>query len=78
VWSRRTQGKNNAQDAAVGPEAAEGFDELILAVNADAALKILGKNASWKEIQVLGNVKVWYFQSYELRMSIDLSFLVPL
>lgn len=33
------------------------FDELILAVDADSALKLLGKEATWKERMVLGSVK---------------------
>ncbi|KAI0930237.1 hypothetical protein AcW1_010365 [Taiwanofungus camphoratus] len=33
------------------------FDELILAVDADTALKLLGNNATWMEKKVLGNVK---------------------
>lgn len=36
------------------------FDELILAIDADSALKLLGKEASWKEKRVLGNVKYLY------------------
>ncbi|KAG8961509.1 hypothetical protein FRC03_005307 [Tulasnella sp. 419] len=40
------------------------FDELILACDADAALKILGKQASWKEKQVLGSVKYLYDVTY--------------
>ncbi|KAI0674921.1 FAD/NAD-P-binding domain-containing protein [Trametes maxima] len=36
------------------------FDELILAVDADAALKLLGKEATWIEKKVLGNVKYLY------------------
>lgn len=36
------------------------FDELILAVDADTALKLLGKEATWKERQVLGSVKYLY------------------
>ncbi|KAI0743733.1 FAD/NAD(P)-binding domain-containing protein [Daedaleopsis nitida] len=36
------------------------FDELILALDADSALKLLGKEASWKEKRVLGNVKYLY------------------
>ncbi|EUC61602.1 flavin containing amine oxidasedehydrogenase, putative [Rhizoctonia solani AG-3 Rhs1AP] len=38
----------------------ETFDELIMATDADAALKILGKSASWMERQVLGSVKYLY------------------
>ena len=33
------------------------FDELILALDADSALKVLGKEATWMEKRVLGNVK---------------------
>ena len=36
------------------------FDELILAVDADSALKLLGKEATWIERRVLGNVKYLY------------------
>lgn len=36
------------------------FDELILATDADSSLKILGKEASWMERKVLGNVKYFY------------------
>ena len=38
----------------------ENFDELILAVDADSCLKILGNQASWMEKKVLGNVKYFY------------------
>ncbi|OCH84894.1 FAD/NAD-P-binding domain-containing protein [Obba rivulosa] len=38
------------------PQSAD-FDELILAVDADSALKLLGKEASWMEKKVLGSVK---------------------
>ncbi|CAE6460581.1 unnamed protein product [Rhizoctonia solani] len=38
----------------------ETFDELVMATDADAALKILGKSASWMERQVLGSVKYLY------------------
>ncbi|OBZ68035.1 hypothetical protein A0H81_11835 [Grifola frondosa] len=41
------------------PQVAD-FDELILAVDADSALKLLGKNASWLERKVLGSVKYLY------------------
>lgn len=66
VWSRATQGTDNDQQVVIGDEEGdvnaeeieEVFDELVLAVDADAALKILGKDASWKERWVLGNVKV--------------------
>lgn len=40
-----------------GKEREEVFDEMIVACDADAALKILGKDASWMEKKVLGNVK---------------------
>lgn len=36
------------------------FDELIMATDADATLKILGKSASWMERKVLGSVKYLY------------------
>ncbi|KAI0074371.1 FAD/NAD(P)-binding domain-containing protein [Panus rudis PR-1116 ss-1] len=36
------------------------FDELILAIDADSALKVLGKEASWMEKRVLGSVKYLY------------------
>lgn len=39
-------------------EQREEFDELILCTDADAALQILGKDASWLEKRALGNVKV--------------------
>ena len=39
-----------------GPQIA-AFDELILAVDADSALKLLGKEATWREQKILGNVK---------------------
>ncbi|KAK1926729.1 FAD/NAD(P)-binding domain-containing protein [Papiliotrema laurentii] len=32
------------------------FDDLILAVDADSALKLLGKTATWRERKILGNV----------------------
>ncbi|KAG8710726.1 hypothetical protein FRC11_004189 [Ceratobasidium sp. 423] len=38
----------------------ETFDELVMATDADAALKILGKSATWVERQVLGSVKYLY------------------
>ncbi|CAE6532278.1 unnamed protein product [Rhizoctonia solani] len=38
----------------------ETFDELVMATDADAALKILGKSATWMERQVLGSVKYLY------------------
>ena len=36
------------------------FDQLILAIDADSSLKLLDKQASWKEKRVLGNVKYLY------------------
>ena len=65
VWTRTTQGTNKDQDVigAGEEEIGEEFDELILAVDADAALKILGDDASWMEAKVLGNVKVSLFFS---------------
>lgn len=44
----------------VGPKEEQGqvFDELIVCTDADAALKVLGRDVSWMEKKVLGNVKV--------------------
>ncbi|KAI0790632.1 FAD/NAD-P-binding domain-containing protein [Abortiporus biennis] len=36
------------------------FDELILAIDADSALKLLGEEATWMEKRVLGSVKYLY------------------
>ena len=36
------------------------FDTIILAIDADSCLKLLGKQASFKEKRVLGNVKYLY------------------
>ena len=59
LWSRSTKGTNNDQLVVEpGEEQREEFDELILATDADAALHILDKDASWMEKKVLGNVKV--------------------
>ncbi|KZT29612.1 hypothetical protein NEOLEDRAFT_1055262 [Neolentinus lepideus HHB14362 ss-1] len=58
VWSRKTRGTNNDQEVeGPGTEMMEEFDQLILAVDADAALNILNQDASWMEKRVLGNVK---------------------
>lgn len=56
---RKVEGVDAGQ-LVVGPgqEVTERFDEMIMATDADAALKILGKDASWLERKVLGNVKV--------------------
>jgi len=59
VWSRPTRGTNNTQEVvAPGQEQVEVFDELVLCCDADAALHILGDDASWLERRILGNVKV--------------------
>lgn len=62
VWSRETNGTDLGQMVVEkdggGAEILEEFDEIIIAVDADAALKILGDDASWMEKKVLGNVKV--------------------
>ncbi|KAG8707621.1 hypothetical protein FRC09_001729 [Ceratobasidium sp. 395] len=61
--------RKNRKNGGVVVEYAEGegeelktatFDELVMAVDADAALKILGKSVSWMERQVLGSVKYLY------------------
>ncbi|CCM00268.1 uncharacterized protein FIBRA_02298 [Fibroporia radiculosa] len=36
------------------------FDELILAIDADSCLQLLGKEATWLENRILGNVKYLY------------------
>ena len=36
------------------------FDEMIMAIDADSAVKVLGKQASWKERKILGNVKYFW------------------
>ena len=60
MWSRPTEGTDNDQQVVkpAADEIREEFDEMILACDADAALHILGADASWKERRVLGNVKV--------------------
>jgi len=59
IWSRPTRGTNSAQEVVdPGQEQMEVFDELILCCDADAALRILGNDASWLERRILGNVKV--------------------
>lgn len=59
VWSRPTQGTDNSQNVVEpGKERKEFFDELVLCCDADAALQILGDDASWLEKRILGNVKV--------------------
>jgi len=59
LWSRPTKGTNNDQDVVdPGEEKSDQFDEMIMATDADAALRILGEDASWQEKKILGNVKV--------------------
>jgi len=59
IWSRPTHGTNSAQEVVdPGQEQMEVFDELVLCCDADAALRILGNDASWLERRILGNVKV--------------------
>lgn len=41
-------------------EREDTFDEVIFALDADSALKILGSQATWKEKKILGNVKYFY------------------
>ncbi|KAH7922328.1 hypothetical protein BV22DRAFT_1113952 [Leucogyrophana mollusca] len=59
LWSRSTSGVDNSQQVKepTGKEEREEFDELVMAVDADSALKILGLDAGWMERRVLGNVK---------------------
>lgn len=59
LWSRPTQGTSNEQEVIEpGQETCEEFDEIIMATDADAALRIFGEDASWLEKKILGNVKV--------------------
>ncbi|GAB00056.1 uncharacterized protein L969DRAFT_90947 [Mixia osmundae IAM 14324] len=55
---------NNLEIVGPGKEHTETFDELVLACDADSALKILGKDASWKEKKILGNVKYLWDVTY--------------
>ncbi|CAO1613803.1 unnamed protein product [Parajaminaea phylloscopi] len=56
--SRRVDKEGNALEGSQADEREEVFDELIMACDADSALKILqaGSGATWKERKVLGNV----------------------
>lgn len=59
VTYRQTEGTNLEQNVVGGKEEVEGtFDEIVFACDADAAVKLLGKGASWLEKKALGNVKV--------------------
>lgn len=59
VTHRETEGTNLEQNVVGGKEEVEGtFDEIVFACDADAAVKLLGKGASWLEKKALGNVKV--------------------
>lgn len=59
LWSRPTQGTDNNQEVVnPGQETCEEFHELIMATDADAALQILGDDASWLEKRILGNARV--------------------
>ncbi|OJT10958.1 hypothetical protein TRAPUB_12520 [Trametes pubescens] len=48
-----------AGDLETAPQV-DAFDELILAVDADATLNLLGKEATWMERRILGSVKYLY------------------
>lgn len=61
AWSRPTRGTNNDQGVVdPGEEVVEIFDELVVCTDADAALKLLGDDATWMEKRILGNVKVGF------------------
>lgn len=51
--------KIDDDSASDGSETVE-FDEMIMAIDADSAVKVLGKQASWKERKILGNVKYFW------------------
>ncbi|KAF9500731.1 FAD/NAD(P)-binding domain-containing protein [Pleurotus eryngii] len=59
IYSSATLGTNSDQEIEgyAGAETEEMFSDVIIACDADAALKVLGKDASWMEKKVLGNVK---------------------
>ncbi|KAF8648107.1 hypothetical protein AX16_006404 [Volvariella volvacea WC 439] len=59
VWSRITKGTNDEQGVVdpAGEEVEETFDEVIFCTDADAALKVLGEDATFLERRILGNVK---------------------
>jgi len=42
----------------IGDAGEADFDEVVFCCDADTCLKLLGKNATWMERKVLGNVKV--------------------
>lgn len=59
VRYRHLDNVNNELQGEGAGEIKEGrWDEIIFACDADSSLKILGKDATWKERRVLGNVKV--------------------
>jgi predicted NAD/FAD-binding protein len=65
VWSRPTQGTSNSQYVVEpGRETKEVFDEIVFCCDADAALQILGTDATLLEKKILGNVKVSYSFTY--------------
>jgi predicted NAD/FAD-binding protein len=60
AWSRSTRGTDNNQVVIdPGEEVMETYDELVICTDADAALKMLGNDATWLERRILGNVKVY-------------------
>ncbi len=78
------QAKNQAGEHTGPASVTETFDDMILAILADDAKKLLGKNATWKEKFVLGGAKFFdditithsdsrYFQrNYETRFNPEL------
>ncbi|PWN51895.1 hypothetical protein IE53DRAFT_31193 [Violaceomyces palustris] len=56
VVSRRVNKDGKPLEKGDEESRTEVFDDLIMACDADSALKILGKSATWKERKVLGNV----------------------
>lgn len=59
VWFREVEDVDNGQQVVKPKEEQETtFDQILFCSDADATLKVLGKDASWLERKVLGNVKV--------------------
>lgn len=59
ITYREVDDVNNEQQV-VGPKEDQEaiFDQIIFCADASATLKVLGKDASWMERKVLGNVRV--------------------
>lgn len=56
INSRRVDKEGKPLTSGDQEERTEVFDELIMACDADSALKILGKSSTWKERKILGSI----------------------